>query len=48
MAHFPSDGREKIPMKHVRFIHDAIGPDFMQTMKLQLVAGSEFPSDGYI
>ena len=36
----------KDPNMHVRFIHDAIGPDFMQTMKLQLVAGREFPSDG--
>ncbi len=36
----------KDPNMHVRFIHDAIGPDFMQTMKLQLIAGTEFPSDG--
>ncbi len=36
----------KDPNMHVRFIHDAIGPDFMQTMKLQLVAGREFPNDG--
>jgi putative ABC transport system permease protein len=36
----------KDPNMHVRFIHDVIGPDFMQTMKLQLVAGREFPSDG--
>ena len=36
----------KDPNMHVRFIHDAIGPDFMQTMKLQLVAGREFSSDG--
>jgi ABC-type antimicrobial peptide transport system permease subunit len=36
----------KDPNEHVRFIHDAIGPDFMQTMKLQMVAGHSFPSDG--
>ncbi len=36
----------KDPNMHVRFIHDAIGQDFMKTMKLQLVAGHEFPSDG--
>jgi putative ABC transport system permease protein len=36
----------KDPNEHVRFIHDAIGPDFFRTMKLQLVAGKEFPSDG--
>src|SRR5450432_3112045 len=36
----------KDPNMHVRFIHDAIGPDFMQTMKLQMVAGRAFPSDG--
>jgi putative ABC transport system permease protein len=36
----------KDPNMHVRFIHDVIGPDFMQTMKLQLIAGTEFPSDG--
>ncbi len=36
----------KDPNMHVRFIHDVIGPDFMQTMKLQLIAGTTFPSDG--
>jgi putative ABC transport system permease protein len=36
----------KDPNEQVRFIHDAIGPDFMQTMKLQLIAGHSFPSDG--
>jgi len=36
----------KDPNEHVRFIHDAIGPDFMGTMKLQMVAGRAFPSDG--
>jgi len=36
----------KDPNEHVRFIHDAIGPDFMKTMNLQMVAGRSFPSDG--
>jgi putative ABC transport system permease protein len=36
----------KDPHVIARFIQDAIGPDFMQTMKLQLVAGRSFPSDG--
>lgn len=36
----------KDPNMHVRFIHDVIGQDFMETMKLQLVAGHAFPSDG--
>jgi putative ABC transport system permease protein len=36
----------KDPNEHDRFIHDAIGPDFMQTMKLQLLEGRLFPSDG--
>jgi putative ABC transport system permease protein len=36
----------KDPNETVRFIHDAVGPDFFRTMKLQLVAGKEFPSDG--
>ena len=36
----------KDPNEHIRFIHDAIGPDFMRTMKLNMVAGHEFPSDG--
>ena len=36
----------KDPNMHVRFIHDAIGRDFMQTMKIQLIAGTDFPSDG--
>ena len=46
MALFPSDGQGKDPNRHVRFIQDAIGPDFMRTMNLQMVAGQEFPSDG--
>ncbi len=36
----------KDPNETVRFIHDAVGPGFFRTMKLQLVAGSEFPADG--
>jgi putative ABC transport system permease protein len=36
----------KDPNQTVRFIHDEIGPDFMRTMKLQMAAGREFPSDG--
>ncbi len=32
----------KDPNEHTRFIHDAIGPDFMRTMKIQMVAGHEF------
>lgn len=32
----------KDPNEHVRFIHAATGPDFMKTMKLQLVAGRDF------
>ena len=36
----------KDPNQTVRFIHDEVGPDFMLTMKLKLVAGKEFPSDG--
>jgi putative ABC transport system permease protein len=36
----------KDPNEHVRFIHDAIGPDFMKTMDLQMVSGRSFPSDG--
>lgn len=32
----------KDPNEHVRFIHASIGPDFMRTMKLQLVAGRDF------
>jgi ABC-type antimicrobial peptide transport system permease subunit len=39
----------KDPNQRIRFIQDAIGPDFMKTMKLQLVAGRDFsaayPSD---
>jgi putative ABC transport system permease protein len=36
----------KDPNETVRFIHDAVGPNFFHTMNLQLVAGKEFPSDG--
>jgi putative ABC transport system permease protein len=36
----------KDPNEHIRFIHEAIGPDFMKTMKLQFVAGKDFPADG--
>lgn len=32
----------KDPNDHVRFIHEQIGPDYMKTMKLQLVAGRDF------
>ena len=32
----------KDPNEHVRFIHARIGPDFMRTMKMQLVAGRDF------
>ncbi len=32
----------KDPNEHTRFIHDAIGPDFMRTMKIQMVAGRDF------
>jgi len=36
----------KDPNDHVRFIHDAVGRDFFGTMKLQLIAGRGFRSDG--
>jgi putative ABC transport system permease protein len=36
----------KDPNEHVRFIHDAIGPDFMKTMELTMAQGRSFPSDG--
>src|ERR1700759_4402941 len=36
----------KDPNEHVRFIHDAIGPDFMKTMNLQMIAGRSFPPAG--
>ena len=36
----------KDPNEHIRFIHEAIGRDYFQTMKLQLVAGKGFPNDG--
>ena len=36
----------KDPKEHIRFIHDAIGPDFMKTMDLTMVKGRSFPSDG--
>ena len=36
----------KDPRQTVRFIQDEIGPHFMRTMNLKLVAGREFPSDG--
>jgi putative ABC transport system permease protein len=36
----------KDPNEHVRFIHDEIGPDFMKTMKLQMISGRSFPSEG--
>jgi putative ABC transport system permease protein len=36
----------KDPNQTVRFIIDATGPNFMQTMNLQLAAGRDFPSDG--
>jgi len=36
----------KDPNEHVRFIHNAIGRDYMKTMDLQMVAGRSFPSDG--
>jgi putative ABC transport system permease protein len=38
--------RGKDPNQIVRFIQDAVGPDFMRTMKLRLIAGKEFPADG--
>jgi putative ABC transport system permease protein len=38
------EGRD--PNEHIRFIHDAIGPDFMKTMDLKMAAGRSFPSDG--
>ncbi|HEX9509802.1 MAG TPA: ABC transporter permease [Puia sp.] len=39
----------KDPNEHIRFIHDAVGPDFIKTMKLQMLQGRDFspafPSD---
>ncbi|MBS1660507.1 MAG: ABC transporter permease [Bacteroidetes bacterium] len=35
----------KDPSEHIRFIHEMIGPDFMKTMKLQMVAGRDFQQD---
>src|SRR5260370_24540084 len=29
----------KDPNEHIRFIHDAVGPDFIKTMKLQMLQG---------
>jgi putative ABC transport system permease protein len=34
----------KDPNDHIRFIREAIGPDFIKTMNLQLVAGRDFSS----
>jgi ABC-type antimicrobial peptide transport system permease subunit len=34
----------KDPSDHARFIHNAVGPHFMRTMKLQMLKGREFPS----
>jgi hypothetical protein len=39
------DWTGKDPNDHVRFIHENIGPDYMKTMKLQLVAGRDFSPD---
>jgi putative ABC transport system permease protein len=36
----------KDPNQTVRFIQDEIGPHYMRTMNIKLVAGREFPSDG--
>ena len=39
------DGKE--PSEHDRFIHEAIGPGFLKTMKIALVAGRDFDLAAY-